>query len=51
MALTGIDLLTDPALLQAAKEFFLEQTGGEPYVSPVPAEQKPPLPGQASGSG
>jgi aminobenzoyl-glutamate utilization protein B len=44
MALTGIDLLTDPALLQAAKEAFLEQTGGEGYVSPVPAEQKPLLP-------
>jgi aminobenzoyl-glutamate utilization protein B len=44
MALTGIDLLTDPALLQAAKEAFLEQTGGEAYVSPVPAEQKPLLP-------
>jgi aminobenzoyl-glutamate utilization protein B len=44
MALTGIDLLTDPALVQAAKEFFLEESGGEPYVSPVPAEQKPLLP-------
>jgi aminobenzoyl-glutamate utilization protein B len=51
IALTGIDLLTDPALLQAAKEFFLEQTGGEPYVSPIPADQKPPVPGRASGTG
>ncbi|UCC83030.1 MAG: amidohydrolase [Gemmatimonadota bacterium] len=50
MALTGIDLLTDPALLQAANEFFLEQTGGAPYVSPVPAEQKPPVPEQTSGN-
>jgi aminobenzoyl-glutamate utilization protein B len=44
MALTGIDLLTDPALLQESKDFFLEQTGGEPYISPVPVDQKPPLP-------
>ncbi len=50
MALTGIDLLTDPPFLQAAKEFFLEQTGGEAYVSPVPAEQKPPVPEQTSGN-
>ncbi|MGD2153037.1 MAG: amidohydrolase [Gemmatimonadales bacterium] len=51
MALTGVDLLTDPALLQAAKDFFLEQTGGEPYVSPIPVEQAPPLPGRASEGG
>jgi len=51
MALTGVDLLTDPALLQAAKDFFLEQTGGEPYVSPIPVEQAPPLPERASGNG
>jgi aminobenzoyl-glutamate utilization protein B len=50
MALTGIDLLTDPALLQAAKDFFLEQTGGEPYVPPIPVEQKPPVPEQESGN-
>ncbi len=49
MALTGIDLLTDHALLEAAKEFFLEKTGGEPYVSPIPVDQAPPLPTAPSG--
>lgn len=44
MAATGIDLLTDPELLERARAHFLEQTGGEPYESPVPADQAPPLP-------
>ena len=44
LALTGIDLLTDPELLAAAKEDFQERTGGEPYVSPIPAELEAPLP-------
>ncbi len=45
LALTGVDLLTDPELLAAAKAFFLEQTGGAPYESPIPVDQKPPVPG------
>ena len=44
LALSGIDVLTNPDLLAEAKAFFLEKTGGEPYVSPVPADQGPPLP-------
>ncbi len=44
LALTGVDLLTDAALREAAQAFFLEQTGGKPYVSPLPADQAPPLP-------
>ena len=44
LALTGIDLLTDPDLLAAAKKDFQERTGGEPYASPIPAELEPPLP-------
>ncbi len=48
LALTGIDLLTEPELLEEAKAFFLEKTEGAPYVSPVPKEQKPPVPGQAT---
>lgn len=44
LALTGVDLLTDPDLLVRARAFFLEKTGGKPYVSPVPADQGPPLP-------
>jgi aminobenzoyl-glutamate utilization protein B len=44
LALTGIDLLTDPDLLAAAKKDFQERTGGKPYESPIPAELEPPLP-------
>jgi aminobenzoyl-glutamate utilization protein B len=44
MALTGVDLLTDPELLEAAKAFFLEESGGEPYRSPIPVDQQPPVP-------
>ena len=44
LALTGIDLLTDPSLIQRAHEFFLEKTGGKPYESPIPVDQAPPLP-------
>lgn len=44
LALTGVDLLTRPDLVREARAFWQEKTGGRPYVSPVPANQKPPLP-------
>jgi len=44
LALTGVDLLLNPELLQEARAFFQEKTQGRPYVSPVPADQPPPLP-------
>ena len=44
LALTGVDLLLNPELIQEAKAFFQEKTEGKPYVSPVPANQKPPMP-------
>ena len=44
IALTGIDLLTDAHLLERAKAAFEESTGGEPYESPIPQDQAPPLP-------
>jgi aminobenzoyl-glutamate utilization protein B len=44
LALTGIDILTDPDLLEEAQSFFLEQTGGAAYESPIPLDQEPPLP-------
>ncbi len=44
LALTGVDLLINPELLRAAKAYFDEETEGKPYVSPVPADQKPPMP-------
>ena len=47
LALTGIDLLTDEALLAAAKAEFAEKKQGDPYRSPIPADQMPPLPDDA----
>lgn len=44
IALTGVDLLTDPEVLAEAQAFFEEQTGGAPYRSPIPKDQAPPLP-------
>jgi aminobenzoyl-glutamate utilization protein B len=44
LALTGIDILTDADLLEQARAYFLEQTGGAAYQSPIPLDQKPPLP-------
>ncbi len=44
LALTGVDLLLNPDLIQEARAFFEEKTEGKPYVSPVPADQKPPMP-------
>jgi len=43
IALMGVDLLTDSALLEEAKAVFLEKTGGEPYRSPIPVDQAPPV--------
>jgi aminobenzoyl-glutamate utilization protein B len=48
LALTGVDLLLKPDLLQAARTFFDEKTEGRPYISPVPPDQKPPLPRRGS---
>jgi aminobenzoyl-glutamate utilization protein B len=44
LALTGVDAITNPELVAQARAFFLEKTAGMPYLSPVPADQKPPLP-------
>jgi len=44
LALTGIDILIDAGLLAEAEAFFQEKTEGRPYVSPIPADQKPVLP-------
>ena len=56
LALTAVDLLLKPELVQEARAFFEEKTEGKPYVSPVPADQKPPMPRKGgwrreSGSG
>ncbi|WP_420636737.1 amidohydrolase [Candidatus Palauibacter sp.] len=44
LAMTGMDLLTDPGLLEAARAAHRESTGGRPWRSPIPADQKPPIP-------
>jgi aminobenzoyl-glutamate utilization protein B len=41
IALTGLDLLTDPSLVQAAKDDFKKQTAGRSYYTAIPADQKP----------
>ena len=43
IALTGLDLLTDPSLVQAAKDDFKKQTAGRSYYTAIPPDQKPPL--------
>ncbi len=43
LALTGVDLLTDPTLLAAARARFEEQTKDRPYRSPLPEGQPPPV--------
>jgi aminobenzoyl-glutamate utilization protein B len=44
IALTGVDLLTQPDLVTRARADFVKKTAGKPYQSPIPAGQKPPLP-------
>ncbi|WP_420449478.1 amidohydrolase [Candidatus Palauibacter sp.] len=44
MAMTGVDLLTDPDLLAAAKGAHGRSTAGRPWQSPIPRDQKPPIP-------
>jgi aminobenzoyl-glutamate utilization protein B len=52
LALTAVDLLLKPELVEEARAFFEEKTEGKPYVSPVPADQKPPMPRKTGvGSG
>ena len=41
IALTALDLFTDPALVQAAKDDFKKQTAGKNYYTAIPAQQKP----------
>jgi len=42
MALAGYELMTKPDLLRKAKENFMKDTGGKPYVSPLPPEMDTP---------
>lgn len=44
LTLTGVDLLTDPGLVERAQAFFDQASGGREYVSPLPEGQTPPVP-------
>jgi aminobenzoyl-glutamate utilization protein B len=43
IAATGVDLLTRPDIVQKARAFFQQATGGKPYQSPIPKDQPPPV--------
>ncbi len=43
LALTAVDLLTDPKQIEAARESFNRRRAGHQYRSRIPVEQKPPL--------
>lgn len=43
LALSGLELLTTPAELAAARESFEKRKAGRSYRSRLPADQKPPL--------
>ncbi len=42
MAVTAVDLYSDPIHLVKIQQEFKQQIGGKPYVSPIPADVKPP---------
>ena len=42
-AMTALDLLTNPALMQSAKTYFAEQTKTIKWQSLIPVENKPPV--------
>jgi aminobenzoyl-glutamate utilization protein B len=44
LAAGTVDVLTDPGLVKAARDEFLVQTKGKPYVSPLPPGAKPVAP-------
>lgn len=43
LAASGIDILVDPQLRQAARADFLRRTAGAPYVSPLGSQMQRPL--------
>jgi aminobenzoyl-glutamate utilization protein B len=42
LAASGVDLLSDPATVKTAHEEFTKAMDGKPYVSPLPADARPP---------
>ncbi|MFO7769727.1 MAG: amidohydrolase [bacterium] len=53
LSAAALELAVSPEVIEAAWEEFREKTEGEPYESPIPADQPPPLPpaGEDAGSG
>ena len=41
LAASAVDLLSDPALVKAARDDFQKETRGKPYVSPLAADARP----------
>jgi aminobenzoyl-glutamate utilization protein B len=46
MASTAIDLISNPALIEAAKADHEARLDGVPFVNPIPDDVDPPLPGK-----
>jgi len=42
MAVTAVELYSDPNHLVKIHQEFKQQTGGKPYISPIPEDGKPP---------
>jgi aminobenzoyl-glutamate utilization protein B len=42
LAASSVDLLSDPAIVKAAKDEFKIQTQGKPYISPLAPDAKVP---------
>ena len=49
MASTAIDLIADPALIEAAKADHRARLDGNPFVNPIPDDVSPPLPEISNG--
>jgi aminobenzoyl-glutamate utilization protein B len=45
LAAAAVELAVAPEVVEAARAEFEERMGGERYQSPIPADQKPPVPG------
>lgn len=48
MAGTAVDLIRDPALIEAAKADFRDRLAGTPFVNPIPDDVDPPIPMKTS---
>lgn len=44
MAMSGVDIMLDTSIVAKAREEFVKDTCGKAYVSPLPLDQKPPIP-------